>query len=208
MQVCGPSQSGKTVFVSRLVLYQEDLFENPAQSVKWYSPHGEAPAMEGVESIVGLPWDQEDAEEETANREHKLIVIDDFAQETQNSKQMTKFVTQHSHHRNISIIQITQNLFWSGSESRTTSLNMHYITLMRQTRDQKQIRTLARQISHSRDHFESIVSAYSEATRKEPFSYLLLSLHPRDPAELLLRTNIFPEEAKSATVYTTLKKYK
>lgn len=204
MQVIGPSQSGKSCFVTRLITYQKDLFEQPVSSIKWYSPHTDNPKITGVEFIIGLPWEEEEEEEDNSSL-HKLIVLDDYAHECQNSKNMTKFITQHSHHRRTSIIQITQNLFWSGSESRNSSLNMHYMVLMRQQRDQKQIRTLANQLSNSKGESKNILSAYRNATQRQ-FGYLLISLHPRDHPELLLRTNIFPEEATSASVFILPKK--
>lgn len=122
---------------------------------------------------------------------------------------MTEYVTQVSHHKHMSIIVLSQNLFWSGKESRTQSLNMHYIVLMSQTRDQQQVRTLARQITNGESDFKHFIRAYTDATGSRPFSYLLVSMHPRDERCLLLRESIFPEESPSAGVYLREKyKYK
>ena len=136
-----------------------------------------------------------------------VIVIDDFAEETANSKELTKFLTKNSHHKNISVIVLTQNLFWSGKETRTQSLNMHYLVLMRQMRDHKQIRTLGRQLTQTEKEYRAFLEAYNDATSSRPFSYLLISMHPRDDRQLLLRSTIFPEEAPSTSVYL-VKKYK
>jgi hypothetical protein len=173
----------------------------------------------GTENIIHrrhLPWDtettavasaapfveeEEEEEEEEEPGEGDLVVIDDFAQEISNSRELTSYLTKNSHHHGVSIIVLTQNLFWAGKESRTQSLNMHYIVLLKQSRDHKQIRTLARQMTQDQRAYYNFLQAYNDATEKQPFSYLLLSLHPRDDKRLLLRANIFPEDATSATVY-------
>ena len=210
MLIAGPTQSGKTTWVSRLLLYSEDLLEHPPRFIHWYSPHPSPPKEIATNLChhVGLPWEEEEDEEEGGGpTTGDVIVIDDFAEETANSKELTRFLTKKSHHRNISVIVLTQNLFWGGKETRTQSLNMHYLVLMRQARDHKQIRTLGRLLTQSDKEYHAFLEAYNDATSSRAFSYLLVSMHPRDDRQLLLRTSIFPEEAPSTTVFL-LKKYK
>lgn len=213
MQVSGPSQSGKSVWVARLIAHANLLLEDPPEKIYWYTPHGHLPKglPAHVESRLGLPWDRQDDDEEDEDDEegcpcHKLIVIDDFADVTKNSHELTAMFTKHSHHNNSSIIQMTQNMFWPGSDSRTRSLNIHYFVLMRQMRDQKQIRLLADQIGQNNTEKRGILQAYNSATGQRPYSYLLVSVHPRDPPELLLRADLFPDEASSPAVFLLLTK--
>lgn len=217
MQVAAPSQSGKTHFVCRLLEYREDLFENSFEQIKWFTPHENIPMSntKGIKVINALPWETEtalasdeekgDTEEEKENEEskgsEKLYIIDDFALELLNSKELTNFFIKNSHHENTSLILITQALFFPGAMSRVRSINTHYIALMRQTRDQRQIRTLARQITIGNAQFQGFMEAYNAATDGRMFSYLLVSLHPRDNPQLMLRSHIFPEEASSPYVY-------
>lgn len=209
MQVAGPSQSGKTQWIYNLLSNQTYLLESPVKRIKWYSPYEHIPPFSNIQSYTKLPWEEGAEEEDTledVEGGHCLLVFDDFGLETRNSKEMTNYFTRHSHHKNISIIQVLQNLFLSGTEGRTRSLNAHYIVLMRQARDQRQIRTLARQIATTSADAESFMDAYNQAIRDRCYSYLLISLHPRDPPDLLLRSNIFPEEANNASVYLLRKK--
>ena len=220
MLISGPTQSGKTTWIQRLLTYSTDLIEQPIGRVHWFSPH-QNPSLQLLSSSLppihhhkGLPWgrggeDEEEEEEEgeTEPESGDLIVIDDFAQETANSKELTNYLTKNSHHRSISICVLTQNLFWSGSETRTQSLNMHYLVLMRQTRDHRQIRTLGRQLTQGEKEYKTFLESYNNATETQPFSYLLVSMHPRDDKRLLLRSTIFPEESTATAVYL-LKKYK
>lgn len=221
MQVCGPSQSGKSSFVLQLLKYQTELLEEPTSKVCWYSPHNfSSPELPFIESFQKLPWEIDEEDEDDNEREveglqsggqrtHRIIVLDDFGLETRDSKQLTNYFTKFSHHKNVSIIQVLQNMFWSGgggSEGRTRSLNTHYMVLMKQSRDQRQIRTLARQISQNNTQFNSFLEAYNAATSQRNYAYLLVSLHPRDHADLLLRANIFPTEAQHTSVYLIRKK--
>lgn len=212
MIVSGPSQSGKTEWVARLLNYSKELMEKNPRVIHWHSPHDHLPDLDStliVKSFKHLPW-EEDGDNDDDDDEIKadLIVIDDFAQETSNSKALTAFLTKFSHHRGTSLILLSQNLFWSGKETRTQSLNMHYIVLMRQTRDHRQIRTLARQMTQSNEEYNLFLQAYNQATDERHFAYLLISSHPRDDKHLLLRSNIFPEDAKTTTIYLLNKKYK
>lgn len=212
MIVSGPSQSGKTQWVARLLAYNKELMEKSPRIIHWHSPHEHIPSLPSnlnVKSFACLPWDMDDDDYGSEEEEQPdLIVIDDFAQETSNSKALTAFLTKFSHHRGISIILLSQNLFWAGKETRTQSLNMHYIVLMRQTRDHRQIRTLARQMTQNNDEYKLFIQAYHDSTDQRPFAYLIISSHPRDDKRMLLRSNIFPEDAITTTVYLFNKKYK
>lgn len=198
MLVAGPSQSGKSTWVSKLLKYAPSLLEAMPKKIIWYSPHGQVPNNVSVDVRTCLPWE---TDEEEIEDDVDLVVLDDFAHETNNSRQLTKFLTQVSHHRRISVILLSQNLFWSGKETRTQSLNMHYIVLMRQTRDRQQIRTLARQTASNENDFKYFLAAYNDAIGDKSFSYLLVSVHPRDDPQLFLRTSIFPDESSAAIVY-------
>ena len=210
MMICAPTQSGKSHWVARLLKYQDDILETPVESVIWYTPHGHVPEIENnnidIKVCNSLPWESDEDEIEKLDN-HTLIVFDDFAEELSNSKELTKFFTRNSHHTNTSIIHITQNLFLDGSHHRTRSINANYILLMKQPRNLKQIRLLARQISHDNKEFEAIMKAYTTATI-DAYGYLLLSFHPRDSYLLMLRSHIFPEDARMTSVYVLRKYYK
>jgi len=62
------------------------------------------------------------------------------------STKVSQLFTKGSHHRNISLILITQNLFHQGPSSRDISLNIMYIAVFKNPRDKTQIVHLARQV--------------------------------------------------------------
>ena len=121
--------------------------------------------------------------------------------ECSGNKDVCNLFTKTSHHRNLSVIFITQNLFYQGKESRTISLNAHYITLFKNVRDRAQIIHLAKQMYPGNVSF--MREAYEDSTKKA-YGYLLIDLKPATPDELRLRSNIFPEEYPT-TVYVPKK---
>jgi len=105
--------------------------------------------------------------------------------------------TKGSHHRNLSVVYLAQNLFPKNKFARTMSLNAHYMVLFKNPRDATQFANRARQMYPKTSQFT--VEAYKDATR-EPYSYLLVDLRAEQDDDLRLRTNIFPGE--SHYVYT------
>jgi hypothetical protein len=63
---------------------------------------------------------------------------------------LANFFTQGSHHRNLTVIYIVQDLFHQSRVMRTVSLNSHYLVLFKNPRDKLQIRNLVTQM-HSND---------------------------------------------------------
>jgi hypothetical protein len=99
--------------------------------------------------------------------------------------------TKCSHHRNFSVILITQNLFHHGKYCRDISLNAKYIVL-KNVRDRNQFSHLARQVlSHDS---KGLLLAYLHAA-KAHYGYLLLDLSEDTDDSLRFRTCIFPNEA-------------
>ena len=137
-----------------------------------------------IEFIEGLP-----KVESFDGRQRVLLVIDDLMSETNDS--ISNIFTKYSHHRNISVMYLTQNLFYKSKQNRTMNLNAHYIVLFKNPRDSQQIATLARQMYPGNSKF--LVEAFADAT-KNPFGYLLIDLKPDTDDKLRIRTNIFDDE--------------
>ena len=124
--------------------------------------------------------------------ERNLVVLDDQMAEAGKMEEMSNLFTKGSHHRNITVVYIVQNVFDKGKVHRTISLNSHYIVLFKNPRDQGQMRSLAQQVFPSQVKY--FMDAFLEATKKE-HGYLLLDLHPLTPDRLRVRSRIFkPDE--------------
>ncbi len=104
---------------------------------------------------------------------------------------VTKLFTKGSHHRNMSIMYIVQNLFGKNKEQRTISLNSHYLVIFKNPRDASQITHLAKQMYPGK--LKYVQEAYKDATSFS-HGYLLLDLRQETPDHLRLRTSVFPLE--------------
>ena len=101
-----------------------------------------------------------------------LVILDDLLNDVY-SKQVFDLVTKGSHHRKISVILITQNLFHQGRFCRDISLKAKYPVLLKNVRDKNQFMFSARQVYP--ENSNSLYKAYLDATRR-PHGYLLLDL--------------------------------
>jgi len=182
--VAGPTGSGKTRYVFKLIENADSMIEPPPHRIVYC--YGEYQHLfdkyPHVDFRRGLP-DLEDFD----GREPVLLVVDDLMNETDES--VANLFTKGSHHRNVSIVFLVQNMFHKNKYIRTISLNSHYMVLFKNPRDVSQFASLARQMYPNRSAFA--VEAYKDATR-EPYSYLFVDLRPGKDEDLRLRSNIFP----------------
>ena len=182
----GPSQSGKTTFVLKLLDRRDDMFKCQMKRVVWcygiYQPQLNALLQsKGYQLHQGIidvnkiePYD--------------IVVLDDLFQESKNSQEVTAMFTRAAHHKPCFIIFIMQNLFPPGKEARTRSLNCHYYTILKNPRDKSQIEFLARQILPRQP--KTLVEIFEAATEK-PHSYLFLDLTQACPEEYRFRSSLF-----------------
>ena len=187
--ISGSNQSGKTVFTFKLIENAFCLISPPPEKIIYcyseYQPElfSRYPDIEFHEGLPNLS-------EFNGNTVPILLVLDDFL--SQLNENVSDLFTKYGHHRQISVVYITQNLFSKGQHARTMSLNSHYIILFRNTRDRTQIATLARQMYPHNPRY--MIEAYNDAVSRH-YGYLLIDLKPNSPDELRLRTNIVPDES-------------
>ena len=128
--------------------------------------------MPHIEFVKGIPTALEQDSYFDVNKRN-LIVFDDQMIDASKDKRIVNLFTRGSHHRNLSVIYIAQNLFHQGKGSRSISLNSHYLVLFKNPRDKLQILTLAKQMYPGQTDF--FLNQYEEAV-KRPFGYLLINL--------------------------------
>ena len=189
--VSGPTQSGKTHFVLEMLKNMRAMIEPQPTRVIWcygveQDKLGELPdnviLAEGKEGL--------DLIDKT---ERNLIILDDLMEECGDAKEISELFTKGSHHRNLSVIMIVQNLFHQGKIMRTVSLNSHYIVLFKNPRDAAQVRHLGCQLFPGQTKF--LVDAYKQATNR-PHGYLLLDLTQRTSDNRRVLSDILPSEGK------------
>jgi len=186
--VSGPTKAGKTVWVRNLIINAEDMVSPPPIEVYYcyseWQPLYQELASKGVHMIEGLP--DMNALKSTSNIP-RLLILDDLMQEMKNEKKLVQLFTRGSHHWNLSIMHIVQNLFYDGL--RTSRVNAQYLILMKNPSDQLQASTLAKQLFPGNTRY--FMEAYKDAT-SESFGYLLIDLSQDTEENMRLRTNVFP----------------
>jgi len=108
------------------------------------------------------------------------------------SEAIVNLFTKGSHHKNFSVILISQNLFHQGRGQRDISLNANYIIITKNPRNRSQIRHLARQVYP--DDLKCLEKAYYDAISRFHLllGYLLLDL--KQSNEYRFRTCIFSDD--------------
>src|SRR6185436_8174369 len=103
--ISGPTGSGKSVFVQRLIQHNRTIISPPPERILYcYGSYQEAfSKIQGVEFKEGLPSN------EFEGSQHSLVIIDDLMHET--NVVVSKLFTKGSHHTNTSVVYITQNIF-------------------------------------------------------------------------------------------------
>ena len=70
-------------------------------------------------------------------KKRTLSVMDDLMISTDD--RVVDIFSKISHHRNLSVVYLTQNLFFKNKHTRTWSLNSHYIVLFKNARDANKV---------------------------------------------------------------------
>ena len=128
--ISGPTGSGKTHFVSQFLKYLSLMMTPAPDEVVWC--YGEwqdgYKQLSHVTFVEGLP-----AVSQWNTTKRRLVILDDLMNEA--DERVTQLFTKGSHHRNMSVMFIVQNLFGKNKEQRTISLNSHYLVLFKNPRD-------------------------------------------------------------------------
>jgi hypothetical protein len=109
MMVSGPTQSGKTIFVLKLIDNASTLVEPAPKRIIYCYTEYQADkfdycAARGVEFFKGMP-----SLEMFDGRENTMIILDDLMEEI--DENASKLFTRVSHHRDLSVVLLTQNMF-------------------------------------------------------------------------------------------------
>ena len=137
--IAGPTESGKSTFCVRFLqnlrtLCSESKFEGgilwcfseqtsiPRESLNELKPK--------IRYLEGVPIEFKNPRGQAC-----LFILDDLLNDVYSSRQVCDLFTKGSHHRNISVILLTQNVFHQDRHCRDISLNAQYLVLLENVRD-------------------------------------------------------------------------
>lgn len=189
--LAGPSSSGKSTFIRKLIDQSAQLIYPPPKSILY--AYGEYSALvtelqrQGINVYAGVPPD------ELIQQQPKpaLIILDDLLYAIE-ERHLSELFTKKSHHQNFAILFVSQDLF--QKKLKTARQNSQYIAVMRSPNAALALRNLGIQLFPRQLDF--FLDAYRQATRHK-YSYLFIDLHPASDPILRLRTNIFKDEGQT-----------
>ena len=193
MTVAGPTSCGKSTWLSKVL--QSDMIQPAPCQITWCYREWQPLYTEILHRIHNIRFVEGIQVPEVDPQYPHLIVVDDLMTDATRNKDISNIFTVGSHHRNMSIICLLQNLFYQGKENRTMSLNSHYLVLFKNPRDQLQVRCLARQMYPQKTtHF---MEKFQKAT-SQPFGCLVVDLKQDTPDQERLKSgNMFNQKEET-----------
>ena len=196
----GPTGSGKTTWVKNLLTLGDQIFtEKPVKVYLFYRVMQDIYIQmrenklvdEFIDVSKNMPTldDYDQWVSPYTDKGGSMLIFDDSISDI--NKDFENLFCNISHHRNCSIIFLTQNLFYKHPVFRTMSLNTHYLVTMKNDRDKQQISILGRQFSPGNSNF--LTQVMQDATRK-PYGYTLVDFKPNTAPAVRVLSNIFPHE--------------
>ncbi|NJL55648.1 hypothetical protein HC928_10940 [bacterium] len=192
--VSGASQSGKTVWIAKLLKNKREMFTDEIVEIMfvysvWQDIYEQMEKeIPGIKFINHIP-SKEEIEEFTADSAHRLMVLDDQMSNMSTCKHFVEIFTVFCHHRKLSTVLVLQNIFTNAPCLRDITLNVQAICLFKNMRCSQQVRCLANQMFPGRHKY--FLEAYEKAC-SQPFSCLIVDLNPRTDVKLQLRSCVLP----------------
>ena len=140
----GPSGAGKTAFLKRLLTELDTVFDQPTNNII-YCFSSYQPLYDQIKEkcpkvifVQGFPAYLEDQYLSDPSR-HDLLILDDLIDIVSDSQLLCNAYIGNSHHKNYSVITVTQNLYYKSKYLRTCSLQCSGFIFFRCLRDQSMI---------------------------------------------------------------------
>ena len=137
--IVGPSGCGKTVFIEKLLLDNNELFDNTSMPMHYcyraWQDHFQSMKDRGVHFHEGIP-DHSALMQWFPRRRGGILVLDDLMDEGSNDKRVLDLFTKHFHHQNVTVLYLCQDMFPVGKYAKSISRNAHYIVAFKNPRDQ------------------------------------------------------------------------
>jgi hypothetical protein len=194
----GPTKSGKTTLLSKILKNSNKglICPPPQRIIYCYSVWQKAfEEMRKncneclIEFKEGLP----DIADFNPNQ-NSILILDDLMTQAGKDEKVLKLFTVDSHHLNLTVFFLTQNIFPQEKYSRSISLNCQYILLTNNPRDRNQLVQLGKQIFPGNTKF--FKEAYDDAVTDRKYGYLVLALNQNTEEENRVQTGILPYETR------------
>jgi hypothetical protein len=191
--ISGASQTGKTVFTQNLLRCLDSMVSPRITNVilsfaENQTLYDDIKNMDSrIKLVNGYDYD-------ILPNSNTLIIIDDQMSSAMKDSRVQDLFTKGVHHKSISVILITQDLFPPEKYARTIRRNCTYLIIFKSPTFRSQVMALGGQLYPESRKF--LCSAYDQATQT-PYTYIFVNLHPMCPDKLRIRSGILPYESTS-----------
>lgn len=197
----GSTGTGKTFIVHEFIKYQKEMTSSGGFQKIYYfygsfQPRFSNPIAENLQYIEGFPSPEFFEREEIKNPDIPiLIVLDDLLMKSHNNPVLVDLFTQESHHKNLSVIYMINNLYHPSKNLPTVRRNTFVFLLQVTQRDVAPISNLSRQLIPQRP--KDIIDAYEISLKHlnpetNIYSTLLVDIFPHTPPEKRILENFLP----------------
>lgn len=214
MGVFGPSKSGKTTFLQKLVQHRDEIFrftkgESEFKSVVYYYGSTWQPVFQtlsdedpSIQFRMGYPKNaiREEIPEEDRPA---LVIFDDLEREIQKNPKAIDIVTRDSHHLGLFVVMVFQNLYPSGKHVVAMYRNMDTLVYFRYSNNDYAIISRFRNFYSGGKKASDLMEIYKKWT-EERGGYMVIDNHPdlEGKDTFSIRKGVFPqdlEDLKSRT---------
>jgi len=191
--VVEPSGCGKTVFTEKLLVDNLDLFENPVLAIHYcygaWQDRFQSMQDHGIVFHEGIPEYQDLVQ--WFPQGGGILVLDDLMDEGSGDKRVLDLFTKHSHHQNVTVLYLCQDMFPVGKYAKSISRNAHYIVAFKIPRDQLGVRNVLLQSFPT--EWKDCLDTFHHITSR-PFGYMLMDLHPASSDQHRLYAHVLKDE--------------
>ncbi len=198
VQVVGPPRSGKTWYVSQVLMNKNQLIQD-GHSINhvcviyknWQDVYSKLKKRGVVQQwIMGMPSAEDFVKiVEPYKSSGCIVVLDDCLSDL--SSDLLDIVTVRARHNNVTLFMIQQSLFPKARFAKDISLHVKYLFLFKNPRDNSQFARLAYQLRpHDSDWLSQV---YADVT-DEPYGCLIIDLRPECKEHLRFRSHMLPSQ--------------
>ena len=213
MAIFGPSKSGKSTFLKKLIENRKEIFRSPAaaesskenfRSVVYYYGSRWQPIFQAmsdadpsIEFRMGYP--QNSMEEEIPESERPaLVIFDDLESEIEKSPNAANLVTRDSHHLGLFVVLVFQDIFPKGKHSTTIYRNVDTLLYFRYSNNDHALMTRFRNFYAGGNRARDLMEIYTKWT-DERGGYMVIDNHPdqKEKEVFSIRTGVFPQDLRA-----------
>jgi len=198
--IAGPTGSGKTILLQKILLNTKEIFDIEPDKIvvsfKSWQPAYDTfnliqPSLEFVQGLADI--------EMFDKNKNNLLIIDDLMNECKDNQDIADLFSVHSHHKNISVFLVSQNIFMHGKFTRDISLNSTNLIIFNNPRDRNQIQVLAQQMYPKKT--KGFMEVFNDVFKlQNGHGYIFLDFKQTSQDNMRIQTGIIPGDER--IIYT------